>query len=90
MVIDTPPVLALSDTLVLLRSVDKTVFLVQWEKTRRETAFAGLRQVLDAGADLAGIVLAQVDLKRQAQYRYGGDVYNSYYNSAYQKYYANG
>ena len=40
-VIDTPPVLALSDTLVLLRSVDKTVFLVQWEKTRRETAMAG-------------------------------------------------
>ncbi|MFP6732148.1 MAG: polysaccharide biosynthesis tyrosine autokinase, partial [Alphaproteobacteria bacterium] len=50
-VIDTPPVLALSDTLVLLRSVDKTVFLVQWEKTRRETVIAGLRQVLDAGAD---------------------------------------
>jgi hypothetical protein len=40
---------------------------------------------MDAGADLAGIVLAQVDLKRQAQYRYGGDAYNSYYNSAYQK-----
>jgi capsular exopolysaccharide synthesis family protein len=89
-VIDTPPVLALSDTLVLVRSVDKTVFLVQWEKTRRETSIAGLRQVIDAGADLAGIVLAQVDLKRQAQYRYGGDVYNAYYNNAYQKYYANG
>ena len=89
-VIDTPPVLALSDTLVLLRSVDKTVFLVQWEKTRRETVNAGLRQVIDAGADLAGIVLTQVDLKRQAQYRYGGDAYHAYYNSAYQKYYANG
>ena len=89
-VIDTPPVLALSDTLVLLRFVDKTVFLVQWEKTRRETAIAGLRQVINAGADLAGIVLSQVDLKRQAQYRYGGDVYNAYYHTAYQKYYANG
>lgn len=89
-VIDTPPVLALSDTLVLLRSVDKTVFLVQWEKTRRETVIAGLRQVIDAGADLAGILLTQVDLKRQAQYRYGGDMYNAYYNNVYQKYYAKG
>ena len=89
-VIDTPPVLALSDTLVLLRSVDKTVFLVQWEKTRRDTALAGLRQVIDAGGDIAGIVLAQVDLKRQAQYRYGGDVYNAYYNNVYQKYYSSG
>jgi len=66
------------------------LFVVQWEKTRRETAIAGLRQVLDAGADLAGIVLSQVDLKRQAQYRYGSDVYHSYYNSAYQKYYSSG
>ena len=89
-IIDTTPVLAMSDTLVLLRSVDKTIYLVQWEKTRRETALAGLRQVMDAGADLAGIVLAQVDLKRQAQYRYSGDAYNSYYNSAYRKYHANG
>ena len=88
-VVDTPPVLALSDTLVLLRSVDKTIFLVQWEKTRRETALAGLRQVIDAGADLAGILLSQVDLKRQAQYHYGGTYY-TYYNSAYQKYYNSG
>ena len=78
------------NTLVLLRSVDKTVFLVQWEKTRRETVNAGLRQVIDAGADLAGIVLTQVDLKRQAQYRYGSNVYHGYYQHAYQKYYANG
>jgi succinoglycan biosynthesis transport protein ExoP len=88
-VVDTPPVLALSDTLVLLRSVDKTIFLVQWEKTWRETALAGLRQVLDAGADLAGSVLSQVDLKRQAQYHYGSSYY-TYYNSAYQKYYNRG
>ncbi len=89
-VIDTPPVLALSDTLVLLRSVDKTVFLVQWEKTRRETVIAGLRQVIDAGADLAGILLTQVDLKRLAQYRYGGDIYIAYFHNVYQKYYAKG
>ncbi len=88
-VIDTPPVLVLSDTLVLLRSVDKTIFLVQWEKTRREIAIAGLRQVMDAGADLAGIVLTQVDLERQAQYHYGATYY-TYYSSAYQKYYGGG
>ena len=78
-IIDTPPVLAMSDTLVLLRCVDKTLFLVRWEKTRRETALAGLRQVIDAGADLAGLVLTQVDLKRQAQYQYGDTLGYGYY-----------
>lgn len=86
-VIDTPPVLALSDTLVLLRYVDKTVFLVRWEKTRRETLLAGVRQVLDAGADLAGIVLTQVDMRKQAQYPYGSAYYGTYH-SAYRKYYS--
>ena len=86
-VIDTPPVLALSDTLVLLRYVDKTIFLVRWEKTRRETLLAGVRQVLDAGADLAGIVLTQVDMRKQAQYPYGSAYYGTYH-SAYRKYYS--
>lgn len=84
-IIDTPPVLALSDTLVLLRNVDKTVFLIRWEKTKRETALAGLRQVIDAGADLAGIVLSHVDIKRQSQYSHGGNTYHNYYAGYYQK-----
>ncbi len=86
-VVDTPPVLALSDTLVLLRYVDKTVFLVRWGTTRRETLLAGVRQVLDAGADLAGIVLTRVDLRKQAKYPYSTSAYYSYYNAAYRKYY---
>ena len=89
-VVDTPPVLALSDTLVLLRSVDKTAFLVQWEKTRRETVTAGLRQVIDAGADLAGIVLTQVDLRKQALYHYGDWRYYAYYINSYEKQYSSG
>lgn len=85
-VIDTPPVLALSDTMVLLRHVDKAVFLVRWEKTRREAAAAGLRQVLDAGADLAGVVLTQVDVRRQAQYDYSETPYYHYYDDEHRKY----
>jgi hypothetical protein len=46
----------------------------------------GKTKVIDAGADLAGIVLSQVDLKRQVQYHDGG----TYYNTAYQKYYDSG
>ena len=77
-VLDTPPVLAMSDTLVLLRHVDKTVFLVRWEATRRESALAALRQTLDAGADLAGLVLTQVDLRKQAAYGYEAMGYGAY------------
>ncbi|MBI3453234.1 MAG: polysaccharide biosynthesis tyrosine autokinase, partial [Rhodospirillales bacterium] len=85
-VLDTPPLLAVSDALVLVRSVDKALFLVRWEKTRRETALAGIKQIVDSGADLAGIVLTQVDTKRHAQYDYSDSGY--YHYGGYKKYYA--
>ena len=72
-VIDTPPVLAVSDTLVLQRGVDKTVFVVRWEKTRRDIALNGLRALIQAGADLAGIVVSQVAPGRGQMYSYYGD-----------------
>jgi len=76
-VLDTPPLLAVSDALVLVRVVDKTIFLVRWEKTRRETALAGLKQLIDAGSDIAGAVMTQVDMRKQA--RYGEGAYGYYY-----------
>jgi capsular exopolysaccharide synthesis family protein len=85
-VIDTPPVLAVSDVLILLRLADKTCFLVRWGKTHRGAAMGALRQVMDAGASLLGTVLTQVDAKKHAQYHYGN---SAYYYGAYKKYYAN-
>ncbi|HYM31364.1 MAG TPA: polysaccharide biosynthesis tyrosine autokinase [Candidatus Cybelea sp.] len=82
-IVDTPPVLVVSDALVLLRLVDKTLFMVRWGKTRREAAQIGVRDVLQANADLAGVVLNEVDLRKSARYQYGDAT--SYGN--YRKYY---
>jgi succinoglycan biosynthesis transport protein ExoP len=76
-IIDTPPVLAVSDTQILCRLVDKTIFVVRWERTRVETAILAIRQLIDAGADVAGVVLSMVDMKRHARYGYGDA--SSYY-----------
>ncbi|MEZ5667852.1 MAG: polysaccharide biosynthesis tyrosine autokinase [Alphaproteobacteria bacterium] len=84
-VLDTPPIMAVSDALLLLRRCDKTVYVVRWEKTKRNTAVAGVRQAYDAGGDLAGVLLTQVNAKKMAQYDYADSGY--YYSSAYKKYY---
>lgn len=85
-VFDTPPLMAVSDALVLMRDVDRTLFLVRWEKTRRETVLAGVKQALEAGANLAGTVLTQVNVKKHASYDYGDSGY--YYYGSYRKYYS--
>lgn len=84
-VLDTPPLLAVSDALVLLREADATVFLIRWGKTPRDTAKLGLKSALEAGARLAGVVLSYVDVKKHAQYTYADS--GHYYNKAYRKYY---
>lgn len=84
-VIDTPPVMAVSDSLLLVRHGDATIFVVRWEKTRRDIATAGIKMVYEAGARMAGVVLTQVDLRRHAQYDYTDS--GAYYYRGYKRYY---
>ena len=83
-IIDSAPVVAVSDTRVLSRVVDKTVFLVRWADTPREAATAALRQLVDAGADVIGVMLSMVDVRKHARYGYSD---SGYYYGAMRKYY---
>lgn len=76
-ILDTPPLLAVSDALVLVRTVDRVLFVVRWEKTRRDFVGAAVKQILEAGANVGGIVLSQIDMKKQSRYGYGNT--NNYY-----------
>ena len=66
--LDSAPVLAVSDTRNLCRLADKTVFVVRWQSTRRFAAKPALRQVVEAGGDLAGVLLSMVDLNGYARH----------------------
>jgi capsular exopolysaccharide synthesis family protein len=80
--LDTPPLLIVSDSLVLARMVDKAVFVVRWVKTKRKSALLGIKQLFDANADVAGVVLSQVDIRRQSQYDADGYYrYHHYYTN---------
>lgn len=68
--IDTPPVLVGAEVLALSRMVEKVVFTVRWGHTQQEAVLDALKQVLDAGGDVAGLVLSRVDARRYRQYSY--------------------
>jgi len=77
-VFDSTPMMAVSDALVIVRHIDKTLYVVRWAKTRRDTVAGALRLLFDAGANIAGCVLNQVDEKRQSQYGFGDSTYYGY------------
>lgn len=84
-VLDAPPVLALSDGIRLSKMVDSTLFLVRWEKTPRNVVLNALRQLTVNHVKLAGVVLSRVDLDKHKQYNYGD---NAYIYTTYKDYYS--
>lgn len=86
-VVDTPPVMAVADARILSRHASKTIMVARWGATPRSTVLASLAQLLDAGADVAGVVLTQVNLRHYARYATPGEdqfsyKYRSYYYRA--------
>ena len=84
-VIDSPPVLAVSEGKLLAALADQTVFIVRWGKTNRETAMAGLKEILEAGGEVVGVLFSQVNIRRHAQYEFP----DSGRYHGYRRYYAN-
>jgi polysaccharide biosynthesis transport protein len=68
--LDTPPVLVAAEVLQLSRMVDKVLYTVRWGHTRREVALDGLKQLLEAGADVPGVLMSRVDAKRYREFAY--------------------
>jgi capsular exopolysaccharide synthesis family protein len=84
-ILDSPPVLVVSDSLYLARLAEATIFLVRWTRTRREVASLGLRRLLSAQANVVGVLLTMVDVKSHAQYGFADS--GSYYGKV-KKYYS--
>ena len=82
-ILDTPPLITVSDALVTARLADYIVFLVRWEETDREIAVNALKQMRDLRKQV-GVVLAQVDVRQHLRYGYSG---HGSCNSKYRDYY---
>jgi polysaccharide biosynthesis transport protein len=83
-VLDAPPVLAVTDCLVLSHLVDAALFVVQWEQTPRQIALGALKLMQTQGANLAGVVLTRVNVRKHARYAFGD---TGYYYGRYGTYY---
>ena len=85
-ILDSPPVVAVSDARILCNAVDMTIFVVRWADTRREVVSQGIKQIATSGGRLAGVVLSLVNAKKHAGYGYGD---SGYYYGRVKKYYTN-
>jgi len=75
-ILDSAPILAVSDSIDLSRIAERTLLVVKWGSTRASLVRHALRQLREAGAGDVAVLLAMMDVKRAASY---GDALASTY-----------
>jgi capsular exopolysaccharide synthesis family protein len=78
---DTPPIIVVTDAVLVARLTDGILMVVRCNATPREAAQHAAETLSNAGVPLLGAVLNDIDITR----RYGGYAYHNYY---YQYYYS--
>ena len=66
--LDTPPVLAVSDVRTLAPVADHTMLIVAWSRTEWAASKLALRMLREAGAQIVGAVLSRVDVAQLARF----------------------
>jgi succinoglycan biosynthesis transport protein ExoP len=77
-IMDSPPLIAVTDAAIMSKLADGTVFVVRAFKTNRQLSRHGLRSLQDVGAPIIGAVLNWVDFNRH-------EYSTRYYHYAYYK-----
>jgi capsular exopolysaccharide synthesis family protein len=81
-IVDTPPVLAVTDAVLVARLVSGIVFVIGSEMTRAAHAQRAVETLMSGQPKSNGVVLNRVDFDRNKYY------YSRYYGYHYQNYYA--
>ena len=78
-IIDSAPIQAVSDALLLGQFADSVLFTVKANSTPRQIAARGIGRLRTSGINVSGAVVSQVNLKKLASY--GGEMdYQGYYD----------
>jgi polysaccharide biosynthesis transport protein len=84
-IIDSPPVFAVSEALVLAAHADETIVAVRWAKTPRVAVKFALKRLREVGANVVGAALTMVDQHEHALYGFGE---SAYFSKAVVRYYS--
>jgi len=83
--IDSPPLISVTDPVILSTMVDGSILVVQSGKSTRELVRRARQELSGVGAKVFGVVLNNVNIKREGYNDYDYYRYASSYNDAYRR-----
>lgn len=82
-ILDCPPISAVSDPLVMGSKADGMLYVMKFKKIRREHARRSVQRLHDAGIQIVGVVLNDIDFEGRDSYYYSYYYYQNQYYSHY-------
>ncbi len=69
-IVDSPPVQPVSDTLILTQSSDYNLFVIRSEETRTASFMSSIKKIQNVGAKINGIIVNDLDTSKDSYYSY--------------------
>ena len=81
-IVDSPPVQPVSDTLILTQASDYNLFVIRSEETRTASFMSSIKKVQNVGAKINGIVINDLDTSKDSYYSYYYSYSPEYYTKS--------
>ena len=78
LIIDSPPVQPVSDTLILTQASDYNLFIIRSDSSRTLSFMSSIKKIRNVGAKIDGIIINDLDTSKDSYYNYN---YNYNYNN---------
>ena len=81
LIIDSPPVQPVSDTLILTQASDYNIFVIRSDSSKTLAFMSSIKKIQNVGAKIDGIVINDLDTSKDSYYNYNYNYnYSGYYN----------
>jgi len=78
-IVDSPPVQPVSDTLILTQASDYNLFVIRSDETRTVSFMSSIKKIQNVGAKINGIVINDLDTSKDSYYSYYYNYSPNYY-----------
>ena len=81
-IVDSPPVQPVSDTLILTQSSDYNLFVIRSDETRTASFMSSIKKIQNVGAKINGIIINDLDISKDSYYSYYYSYTPDYYTKS--------
>jgi len=79
-IVDSPPVQPVSDTLILAQATDYKFFVIRSETSKNAAFISSLKKVQNVNVGFDGVVLIDLDISKDSYYNYNYNYSSNYYS----------